>query len=301
MPDLTVASICVCICTYKRPELLKRSLRELAKQNANGSFSFSIVIGDNDSEQSARGIVAEFSSACDIAVSYCVEPERNIALARNKVLEHAKADFIALMDDDELPVADWLAALLKTLVAHNADGVLGPVRPFFDRRPPDWLVKGKFCERPEHRTGAELHWRQTRTGNVLFRRDMLEGNSPPFRKEFGNGGEDQDFFRRMMERGHKFVWCNEAVVYEVVPPERCERRYVLKRALLRGQNEKLLLSGRSIARSLVAVPLYTILLFFIWMFGEHVFMKYMVRLLDHVGKLLVAVGINPVKGNYLNG
>jgi hypothetical protein len=103
----------------------------------------------------------------------------------------------------------------------------------------------------------------------------------------------------MMERGHRFVWCNEAVVYEVVPPERCERRYVLKRALLRGQNEKLVLNVRSIVKSLVAVPLYTMLLLIVWVLGQHLFMKYMVRLLDHMGKLLVAVGISPVRGKYL--
>jgi len=299
--DFTKATICVCICTYKRPELLKRALEELAKQNTNGCFSYSIVVADNDAGQSAKQIVAEFGSACDITITYCVEPEQNIALARNKALEYAKCNFVAFMDDDELPATDWLVTMMKTLIEHNADGALGPVRPFFDRQPPDWLVRGKFCERPEHQTGVELHWRQARTGNVLFRRGILEGVSFPFREEFGNGGEDQDFFMRMMERGHRFVWCNEAVVYEVVPPERCERRYVLKRALLRGQNEKLLLNGRSIAKSLVAVPFYTVLLLIVWVLGEHVFMKYMVRLLDHVGKLLVTVGISPIRGKYLTG
>jgi succinoglycan biosynthesis protein ExoM len=281
--------------------LLKRSLEGLAKQTTNGCFSFSIVVADNDVGQSAKQIVAEFGSACGIAIAYCVEPEQNIALARNKALEHAQGDFIAFMDDDEFPAIDWLVTLWKALIEHHVAGVLGPVRPFFDQQPPDWLVRGKFCDRPEHQTGVQLNWKQTRTGNVLFRRSILEGVSSPFREEFGNGGEDQDFFRRMMERGLRFIWCNEAVVYEVVPPERCERRYVLKRALLRGQNEKLLLNGPSIVKSLVAVPLYTVLLLIVWVLGEHMFMKYMIRLLDHVGKLLVAVGISPVRGKYLNG
>jgi succinoglycan biosynthesis protein ExoM len=293
------ATICVCICTYKRPELLKRALEELAKQEIGGCFSYSIVVADNDSRQSAQMIVAEFRSAHDIAVTYCVEPEQNIALARNKALEHAHGDFAAFMDDDEFPARNWLATMLKTLTEHNVAGVLGPVRPFFDHPPPDWLIKGRFCERPEHRTGQMLHWKQTRTGNVMFRRDILEGISSPFVAEFGNGGEDQDFFRRMTENGHRFIWCNEAVIYEVVPPERCERRYLLKRALLRGQNEKLRLNWRSLVKSFVAVPLYTVLLSMAWLRGEHVFLKYLIRLLDHLGKLLVSVGIRPIKGKYL--
>jgi len=301
MVDITATTICVCICTYKRPELLKRSLEGVAKQNTNGCFSYSIVVADNDIRQSAKHIVANFGTASDIAIVYCVAPEQNIALARNKALEHAKGGFVAFMDDDEFPATDWLVTLWKALADHDADGVLGPVRPFFDHHPPYWLVKGKFCERPEHQTGVELHWNQTRTGNVMFRRKILEGVSFPFREEFGNGGEDNDFFMRMMKRGHRFVWCNEAVVYEVVPPERCERIYFLKRALLRGQNQKLLLNGRSIVKSLVAVPFYTVLLLIVWVFGDHVFMKYLIRLLDHMGKLLVAVGISPIRGKYLTG
>ena len=38
-----------------------------------------------------------------------------------------------------------------------------------------------------------------------------------------------------IEQGHYFVWCNEAPVYETVPPERWKKSVILKRALLRGK------------------------------------------------------------------
>jgi succinoglycan biosynthesis protein ExoM len=299
--DPTPATISVCICTYRRLELLKNALEKLAGQDTGGRFDYSIVVADNDGARSAEPVVAEFAASHDLPVVYCVEPQQNIALARNQALAQARGDFVAFMDDDEFPARNWLATLLKTLRDHRVDGVLGPVRPFFDHPPPSWLIKGGFCDRPEHPTGLALHWKQSRTGNVMFRRAMIEGLAAPFDAEFGNGGEDQDFFRRMMERGHQFVWCNEAVIYEVVPSERCERRYLLKRALLRGQNEKLLLNARSLAKSLIAVPAYIALLSVAWVRGEHVFLKYLIRLLDHLGKLLVSVGIRPVRGPYLMG
>lgn len=294
-------AVCVCVCAYKRPELLKRLLHELCKQNTGGDFMYSVVVSDNDRGESARKVVSEFRARTSVEIKYCVEPEQNIALARNRALENAQGDFVAFIDDDEFPAADWLALMLKACREHHADGVLGPVRPFFDEHPPEWLARGRFCERPEHETGSLLDWKQTRTGNALLRRAILTGGGGPFRREFGNGGEDQDFFRRMMERGHRFVWCNEAVVYEVVPPERQRRRYFLKRALLRGQNERLLLSASSIAKSLVAVPLYAVSLPFMAMLGQHVFMKYSIRLCDHAGKLLTAVGVKAVRGGYLSG
>jgi succinoglycan biosynthesis protein ExoM len=294
-----VPSVTVCICTFKRPALLKRALEAVAAQRNSGRFVFSVVVADNDRRESAREVVARVRHASSMDLSYCVEPEQNIALARNKALANARGTFVAFIDDDEIPAPDWLETMLKVCDTYGAHGVLGPVRPLFDQRPPAWLVRSGLCERQEHKTGVWLDWGQTRTGNVLFRREILDGMTMPFRAEFGNGGEDQDFFRRLMARGCRFVWGNEGIVYEVVPPERCTRRYFLERALLRGQNEKLLLSGRSVAKSVVAVPLYGVFIPFASILGQHAFMKYAVRLLDHIGKLLVALGVKPVRG-YLN-
>jgi succinoglycan biosynthesis protein ExoM len=298
---VSLKSISVCVCTYRRPELLRRLLFELGKQETAGQFSYSIVVADNDRRRSARNIVAQFTRSASVATTYCVEVEQNVALARNKAVEHARGDYIAFIDDDEFPPADWLMRMLGACEQFEVAGVLGPVRPFFAERPPAWLIKSGLCERPEHPTGRLLNWRETRTGNVLFRRDILDGRETPFRREFANGGEDQDFFRRMMQGGHRFVWCNEAVVYEVVPPGRWRRRYFLKRALRRGQNERLFLSTRSIAKSLLAVPVYIALLPVMAVLGQAALMDCSVRLLDHVGKLLGAVGIGVVRGKYLSG
>ena len=222
--------ISVCICTFKRPHLLKRLLDGLALQETGGCFSYSIVVADNDREQSARQAVSVFQAASSIETIYCVEPEQNIALARNRALQHADGDFIAFIDDDELPDQHWLALLLQVCGDSGVDGVLGPVRPHFDQPPPRWLIRGRFCERPEHPTGQVLDWRQTRTGNAMLRRKILEPITVPFDPALGSGGEDQDFFRRMIAEGHRFIWCNEAVVYEVVPPERWNRSYLFRRA-----------------------------------------------------------------------
>jgi glycosyltransferase involved in cell wall biosynthesis len=230
-----------------------------------------------------------------------VEPVRNIALVRNRAILEAEGQFVAFIDDDEFPVPGWLAEMVDLCNRVGCDGVLGPVRPFFDDPPPEWLVRGRFHDRAEHPTETILNWKDTRTGNVLLRREVLDEAGPAFRAEFGNGGEDQDFFRRAMARGRRFVWCNEAVVYEVVPPERWRRSYLLKRALLRGQNEKLILSFRSVVKSLIAAPIYLLSLPLMLLLGQHYFMRYAIRLLDHAGKLLCAVGINAVRGHYLNG
>ena len=289
--------ISVCVCTFRRPELLRRALETLLQQRTEGRFTFSIVVSDNDAKQSSRQVAAAFAGERAIEVVYTSEPRQNIALARNEALRHARGEFAAFIDDDEFPKDDWLATMLKTCETYDAAGVLGPVRPHFEAPPPDWIIKGGFCERPEHETGTIVGWQESRTGNVLFRRSILDGTEEPFDSAFGTGGEDVDFFLRMAKRGCVFRWCNEGVVYETVPKERWTRTYMLKRALLRGRNNLKLPVNRArlLARSVVAVPLYLVMLPFTLLMGQHVFMKYCIKLCDHAGRILSALGLNPVR------
>ena len=286
----------VCICTYKRPRLLTRLLQELERQQTGGAFAFSIVVADNDAARSAQEVVAAFSARSSVQIVYCCESRQNIALARNKAIEHARGEFIAFIDDDEFPAADWLMRLLKACDDFHSAGVLGPVRPHFDEPPPSWIIQGRFCERPEHPTGTVMDWAACRTGNVLFRRAILQGVDNAFEAEFGTGGEDKDFFMRMSQRGFVFVWCNEAIAYETVPPSRWTRRYMIRRALLRGRNVLKHPSGKMeiVAKSVVAVPIYSLLLPFTLMLGQQSFMKYCIKFCDHLGRLLALLGLNRI-------
>jgi len=291
--------ISVCVCTYKRPHLLERLLDRLSIQATGRSFTYSIVVVDNDSFHSAKSTVSLFCGRNPIDIAYVSEPEQNIALARNRAIQNARGNYLAFIDDDECPVEDWLLNLFTTCKVHNADGVLGPVRPRYEVDPPEWIVKGGLHDRKEFPTGEFLRdSRYMRTGNVLIAMSMFEGAEFPFDPRFGStGGEDTDFFRRMMRKGHVFVWCNEAPVYENVPPERMSRSYFLKRALLRG-----VVSARSqpfnvlgISKSFVAFILYVFSLPFLQLAGHHLLMKYLVKSCDHIGKLLATFGIDVVE------
>jgi succinoglycan biosynthesis protein ExoM len=301
MPNAT-QHISVCICTYKRQQMLQHLLSELGRQETDGQFTYSIVVADNDFLQSAEAVVRNFSAYSSILVNYCIEPRQNIALARNRAIENANGDFVAFIDDDELPTKDWLLTLFKACRKYGADGVLGPVLPRFDEVPPKWIVSGKFYERPTYPTGMVIDWRKGRTGNLLLKRNVFGNDRQPFRPEFITG-EDQDFFRRMIENKHVFVWCNEAVAHEIVPPTRWNRKFMLKRALLRGKASLLhpTFGLRDILKSLVAVPAYTMALPFALLLGHHRFMTCLVKLFDHLGKLLALIGVNLVREPYVTG
>src|SRR4029077_10309893 len=288
--------ICVCICTYKRPQLLRRLLGELADQETNGLFGYSIVVADNDHLGSAEAVVKDFAAmATDIPVKYCMQPEQNISLTRNNAIANATGDFIAFIDDDEFPAERWLLTLFEACGKYGADGVLGPVKCHFDENPPRWVIKGKFYERPTYPTGFVIDWTKGRTGNVLLRRQIFDDEEAAFSPEFHRAG-DQDFFRRMIAMGRVFIWCDEAVAYEVVPPVRWTRTFMFKRALLRGTigMQHPTTRWRRIAKAVIAVPVYTIALPFSLVLGQHRFMYLLIRLCDHLASLLTFVGIKPV-------
>lgn len=101
--------------------------------------------------------------------------------------------------------------------------------------------------------------------------------------------------------GKVFVWCGEATVYEVVPPERTSLSFQLRRALLRGKASLENPAGRlgGIFKSIAACALYTILLPVFLMIGRHVFIKYLVKDFDHAGKLLAVCGIDVIRDKYV--
>jgi len=289
--------ISVCICTYKRPKLLKKLINALQHQDTSGLFIYNIKVVDNDRLGSAEELIYEIRKNSSIPIMYHIEPEQNIALARNKAVIKADGDFIAFIDDDEIPSKSWLINLYKVSQEFRADGVLGPVLPYYEVEPPKWVVRGKFYERPSHRTGEVLNWENTRTGNILLRREIFDNPENLFAREFGSGGEDRDLFRRLIAKGLRFVWCAEAPVYEAVTAERCTRNFMLRRALLRGQLPHF--TTVDLIKSLLAVPLYTAILPFTLISAHHLFVKYLIKDCDHIGRIFSFCGINLISEKYI--
>lgn len=286
--------ISVCICTFKRPLLLSRLLNNLQNQVTENLFTYSVVIVDNDVSQSAKPTVTNWQSKSTIPIDYLCESQQNIALARNKAVANAKGNYVAFIDDDEFPENTWLIHLFKIQHKHKVAGVLGPVKPYYEITPPQWVLKSRICERPSFPTGTILKKsNDTRTGNVLFDKAIFDGLPEPFNPVFGlTGGEDVDFFTRMMQKGLTFAWCDEASVYESVPAHRLRKKHFLKRALLRGGvvSGKTSLLSPDTAKSFVAITLYTVALPFLAIAGQHHFMKYLIKDCDHIGKILGLLG-----------
>ena len=269
------------MCTYKRPQMLSNLLKELQSQITDNQFTYSAVVVDNDANQSAKDTVNDWSNRSSIVIDYHCEEIQNISMARNRAVENAQGDFVAFIDDDEFPGDSWLLNLYKTYHAYRCDGVLGPVKPYFDGTPPVWLVRGGFCDRKSHKTGTVLKWEQTRTGNALISMDVFRREGIRFEPSLGRtGGEDQRFFRSAIDRGRTFVWCDEADVFEIVPRSRWSKTFYVKKYIQMGgrtgeiaRNTPLRLKCRWFAKAIIATGCYALALPFSIVGGMHTLMK----------------------------
>ena len=291
--------ISVCVCTYKRPEMLKCLLQALISQETGGLFSIEVVVVDNDRSRSAENVVKRFQMMPQASILYDCEEERNIALARNRTLMIASGNLIAFIDDDEKPVANWLFKLYQAIRIWKADGVLGPVVPFYTSGAPEWIKKVNIFDRRRFPTGTQLTVRDTRTGNVLLERSGLQDPCVWFDARFGrSGGEDVNFFQKQIAQNKQFVWCDEAIVYETVPPERWRatfhlRKYIriggLNGARIRRASKS---SAVELARTIGSIPAWCALLLVFSPFGKHLWIRPALKLAYSGSCILAFFGLS---------
>ena len=119
-----------------------------------------------------------------------------------------------------------------------------------------------------------------------------------FRPEFGSGGEDRDFFRRMIAKGRRFGTGAPKRRYgNRCPPERCTRSFLVRWAFLRGQLPHF--KKKDLLKSLIAVPFYSALLPILLLCGQHLFMKYLIKDCDHLGRIFAFMGRPLIKETYV--
>jgi len=241
--------VAVCAATYRRPEGLGRLLNAMAALELPGEFQVEAcaVIVDNSCGGEARARVEAFQPRLAWPLHYVSEPRRGITFARNAALEKATAlncDFVAFVDDDEVPAPDWLTALLVAQRRSGAAAVLGAVHPVYPEGTPGWLIAGRFFETHRYADGAEVD--DAHTANVLIDLRRLADLGLRFDHRYAlTGGEDTMLFRDLLDAGERIVYAAGAVVYETVPASRTRLGWLLRRWYRTGNIEAaLFLRGR---------------------------------------------------------
>lgn len=235
-------SLTIAVLTFRRPRDLEAIVPLLVAQAgsvATDALDVDVLVVDNDPEGAAADQLARIVASLPdsrIAVRYENETVPGISAARNRALESSTSrDLLVFIDDDERPSDSWLGLLLDCMAANEATAVVGPVISEYERTPEQWITAGQFFKRRRLPTGTRVD--VAATNNLLLDLRWVRAHDLRFDLDFGiTGGDDTMFTRSLTRRGGSIVWCDEAIVFDIVPRARITRRWVVLRALSSGNS-----------------------------------------------------------------
>jgi glycosyltransferase involved in cell wall biosynthesis len=137
MPNLRVT---VAVITYNRSRYLRETLAGLVRQDYPAD-RWDLLVVDNNSTDDTRDVVAGFMASFP-SPRRVLETRPGLDHGRNRAIEEARGDILALVDDDIIVEPDWLSQLVAPFSSQNSHqiGVVGgEVVPVFPDGVPDWL------------------------------------------------------------------------------------------------------------------------------------------------------------------
>lgn len=242
--------ITVGVCTYGRKEL-RETLLSLSAQKLPIGTSMTVLVADNAEKPIANEIITPIAEQTGLRVKHLYAPPYNISTARNTILEATETTWLAFIDDDEIADENWLALLLIQALATDGDAIFGPVHAIYPDDVPAWIKKGDF-----HSTDITFVGGDIVTGyscNALIKLTSACFKGMRFDPGLGStGGEDTEFFATAHSRGGRLFYAPEAVVYEPVPEDRANFKWLFRRRFRSGQTHARPMLKKALLRRCIA-------------------------------------------------
>jgi glycosyltransferase involved in cell wall biosynthesis len=233
---MSTLRVTVAVITFNRSEYLKETLAGLVRQDYPAGC-WELLVIDNNSTDDTRDVVASFMASMP-SPRWILEERAGLDNGRNRAVQEAGGEIIALVDDDIIVKPDWLPQLVAPFLADSARaiGVVGgEVVPIFPDGIPDWL-KGSHKPLRFRPDAGRLQPDQAPMGaNFAFPKwvfDRLGGFDTELdrRGALLFGGGDAEMVRRVRAAGFEAWFAPGASVLHQIPAGRLTLRYALRHA-----------------------------------------------------------------------
>lgn len=254
----------IVVCTYNRAASLRDTLEALRGLQAPPECDWEVLVVDNNCKDETRAVVMQMQRAWP-RLRYEFEERQGLSHARNHGIAQARGELILFTDDDVLPEPDWLAVTLTGLKHYDADACGGFIAPIWETPPPRWLTE-RFFGFLAIRTDRNDDFAITNNSempfgaNMAFRRRVFDkiGLFDTTRGRSGKvlaGGEDIEFFERLIAAGMKAQFLGKSRVHHKVESYRLRKSYFRR---WRFQASRNIISSRGIegGRRLFNIPFY---------------------------------------------
>lgn len=202
----------IVIPTYRRPQRLRETLRAVcALEYPRHDFEV-IVVDDGDCERTAAAVAKE---GAPVGARYVARPQRGgPARARNVGASLASGEYLAFLDDDVIPLSDWLARFDEAIASTADQPVAFGGRTINAESNTVFGIASQnvvdFLYAWHNRDPNDAGFFATNNlvcGRVAFL--FIGGFDESFRSA---AAEDRDFCDRWREHGRRLVFVSDAVV-----------------------------------------------------------------------------------------
>ena len=216
------------LCTYNRAHLLERVLDACFEQTVPAD-AYEVVLVNDGSKDETPEVIARAQSRATCRFEVINQPNSGLAKGRNAGIARASGERIIFIDDDVLPLPNFVEEHLRSHAAHPKAIVRGGainVESFDELPPPVWKVKDY---------SGNFFW-TTNVSVPLATIRAIGGFNETF-SEYG--WEDIDVGLRLRFGGVKALFNSKALVYHWKPRPRA------------GDVEKMIRQARAQARTAV--------------------------------------------------
>ena len=227
--------ILICICTYKRNNILNECLMSFNKAVIPFNFNIKFLIIDNTVNGNAKNIINKVKKKFNHKIYYINEKKRGIVHARNKCLDQVRkinCDYFLFLDDDCEIDSKWFINFKKIININRVKIVTGPQIHKNDIKINNNLEI--IFEKKINNDKKFVNW--AATNNVIINKKVLLSSNLKFDinlNKFGMG-EDQLFFLQLNKKGHQILWNKEIKVYEKKHSHRTTTKWVSDRSFRLG-------------------------------------------------------------------
>lgn len=236
-------AVSIVICTYNRAELLRRTL--LFLERVFGIEEAEVIVVDNRSSDHTAEVVRVCTQLLKkkVHMTYVYEPRQGLSVARNTGIAHTRAPIIAFLDDDAVPVMNWLGAIRQGFASYPRAAALGGiVHADFETARPTWLIKElefpytivNLGEQPRRYPrklvpfGANMAVRREAMGQLRFPEELGRKGASLL------SGEEVWFFSKLQRQGWQLMYMPGMAVRHHIAAERLEQEWIRKRYYYQG-------------------------------------------------------------------
>lgn len=259
--------ISILLATYKRPEILHRTLESFSCLEC-ATLQWDLWVIDNAFDPATETVVKSWAKK--LPINYLVEPQPGKNNALNRAIPEVHGQLIVFTDDDIIATSDWLIQLWQGTQRWPEHAVFGGrVLPDWpegflphDLRNPflngayaiaDWnLPEGSYS--PKKLFGANMVVRK----RIFDEGWRFEGMVGPSQKSNYIMGSETEFVLRLEAAGYAPIYLPNALVYHQIRPEQMSYDWLVNRAYRAGRGEAWLDEMGDDVKTIFGYPRYLI-------------------------------------------